>query len=147
MPISDSTIEGAFVAMVTGDSTVAGIIGANAMKPFTDTTAVARPKLSYWRWGTDRSAPTGGFTNDGPTGMAIAKFLVDAWADDLLTVKQLVNAVRNAVNGKGGTFNGLKIDVIQVVDEREQPAQRIAGREKPVQRVTLDLRLTYGDIQ
>lgn len=138
-----NTNAGESAARVAAVAAVLAIIGTNAIKPESDTTPIARPKLSYHRWGTDRSSESGGFTNDGPTGFAVAKVMVDARADDILTAKQLIIATRDAINGTAGIYQGINIQCIQVVDEREQPASTVSGREKPVQRVTLDLRVAY----
>jgi hypothetical protein len=140
------TIEGALVALLTADAGVAAIVAAR-IYPFNAPATMPTPKLTHWRWGTDRDADVGGFSNDGPSGFAVAKVFVDCWADDALTVKNLAAAVRRAVNGYAGNAAGAwsgKL-LIRVADEREQAATLIPGRAVPVQRQTLDLRISYGD--
>jgi hypothetical protein len=139
-----STLEGALVNLLTSNSGVTAIVGTR-LAPITDPQNIARPKLTYQRLRTDRAVDSGGFTNDGPTGHALATIQIDAWADSLLQSKNAITAVRKAINGYSGTVAGIVINSIQVTDEREIPAQIYEGQGKPVQRVIAELRIQYQD--
>lgn len=144
MSITCTTLEGAIASLLLADPTVSSIVGTR-VQPMSDPQSVPRPKLTYTRWGTDRSSDVGGFTNDGPTGLADAKLFIDAWSDDMLTAKQLATAVRHCLNGYTGVVGGITIHCIYIQDERETPAGLVPGTEKPVQRQTIDLRVSYSD--
>ena len=142
--MSVTTVEGALVLLLLANSGVTSIC-AQRIHAITDPQNIARPKLTYQRLRTDRSTETGGFTNGGPTGHAVAVIQIDAWADELLTAKQLATAARKALNGFTGTQGGIWIDSMQVTDEREIPAQLLAGQGKPIQRQMLEIRVQYQD--
>lgn len=135
-----TTIEGAVVALLAADATVAQLAG-NRIAPMTDPQSVARPKITFYRTGTDRSTDAGGFTNDGPTGLAIATLQIDLWADSMLTAKQLADATRRVLNG----YSGGMIQSAYIRDERETPAGLVPGAEKPVQRITQTYRVMFTD--
>lgn len=147
--MSATTPEGAIIALLAAAAAVGAIVTAETgqprIHPMTDPQKVPRPKLTVARWGTDRSSETGGLSNDGSTGYGVAKMFVDAWADDQLTAKQLITAARKALHGYSGTIAGFTLLAVVVADEREQPGALAQGQEKPVQRVTLDVRVSFGD--
>lgn len=138
-------VEGALVAKLVANTTVAGLVD-NRIHPFNDPRKVAYPKLTYWVVNTTRSSDAGGLTNSGPTGMALARVQFDAWATTMLEAKQLVAAVRRCLNGYAGTVGGITIDQIHAVDERDNTVPVDAGQQTPVQRVTIDMMVTYTDV-
>ena len=137
-----TTLEGAIASLLAADAGVSAIAGGRVY-PFNSPASLPRPKLTYWRWDTDRDVEVGGFTNDGPTGFAVARFFIDAWADDRLTVIRLAAAARRAINGRAGTVGTVAIGCVRVASEREQAGALVPGREVPVQRQTLDVRVSY----
>ena len=138
MPTTPTTLEGAIRALLLADAGVSAI--TTAVYPFTDPQNTPRPKLTIHRWGADMTAQTGGMSNDGSTGYEVAKLYIDAWADTLLAAKQLADAAQLALHGKTAAFG---IGLVRVADKREQPTATVAGQEKPVQRVTLDVRASF----
>jgi hypothetical protein len=134
-----TTIEGAIVAMLAADTTVSGLIGAR-IRPFGDPEEIARPFLTYWRVDTDRE-----ITNDGPTGKSTPRIQFDAWAEDLLTARQITAAVRKLLNGFRGTVGGINVDQIRSVGERDNSTPADPGKKKPVQRVTLDIKISFTE--
>jgi hypothetical protein len=140
-----TTIEGAIVALLTADAGTTALV-ADRIYPFAAPQQVAFPRLTYQRVGTDRSSEVGAFTNDGPTGLAIARLQFDAFADSLLTAKQVIAAVRRALNGYAGTNAGVRIACMYIEDERELPAVLYAGQNKPLQRYMAMIRVSFTDI-
>jgi hypothetical protein len=139
-----TTAEGAIVSLLLTDTTVSALVGTR-IHPATDPQNVPRPKLTYQRLRTDRSADVGGFTNDGPTGHAVAPMQIDCWADSILTAKQVIAAVRRRLNGYSGTVGGIFIGSIRVVDERELPATIYEGQTKPIQRQMCEIQVSHTD--
>ncbi len=140
-----TTVEGALIAALLSDAGSPSVqsIVVDRVRPFTDALAVPTPRLTYQRWGTELSVDDGGFTNDGPTGHEVARFQVDAWADDLMTAMTLARAVKRRLNGYADDDGPVPIRCVRVVDMKQQPAAIEAGREKAPQRVTLDVRVSY----
>jgi hypothetical protein len=144
MTTTATTVEGAIREVLLADAGVGSLIG-DRIRPFTDPASIPMPKLTYQRWGTAMDVAAGGFTNDGPTGFKVAKIQLDAWAADLLTAGRVAGAVERCLNGTVIPGTGVNILCARVNDVREQPATLIPGREKPPQRITLDLRVTYQE--
>jgi hypothetical protein len=133
------TAEGAIVAKLKLDAGVAALVGTR-VHPTTSPQAVALPKLTYQVIDTQRP-----HSNDGPIGLATARWQFDCRATDLIGAKRLARAVRRCLNGFSGTTSGWEFDSIRVIDEREFPETPQPGTEKPPQRVTLDLSVSYAD--
>lgn len=141
-----TTVEGAIVARLLEDDDIADLIGT-AISPFTELKddAQSRARLTYWRIDTQRSSSIGALTNDGPTGMALARIQFDAWATDMLTAKLVINAVRRSLNGFAGVLSGITIGQIHTVNERDNSTTIAPGTKKPVQRTTMDFMVTYTE--
>jgi hypothetical protein len=91
-----TTIEGAIVSILNSNSGVTTLV-SNRIAPATDPQNLPLPKLTYQRLRTDRDTESGGFSNSGPTGHAVATFQIDCWCQSLLTAKQTISAVRTAL--------------------------------------------------
>ena len=144
MGSTPTIVEGTLVWLLLNNAGVTAMVG-DRVYPFNSPASAPLPKVTYWRWDTDRDVEVGGFTNDGPTGVAVARFFVDAWADSRLTAVNVAAAVRRAVNGFAGTVGTVTIGSVRVASEREQPGALIPGRSEPVQRQTLDVRVSYQE--
>ena len=102
---------------------------------------VSYPALTYWRTNSDRP-----ISNDGATGQCIAIFQIDAWASDIFTCWELLDAARLATNCFSGTGNGTQIDCIRWEDEQDWPGVvPLPGRQKATQRSTARLVISYTD--
>jgi len=133
-----ATIEGAIVAHLQADAGVSAIVGTK-IHPFAGAEDFPRPKLTYWRVDTQRQ-----FSNQGPTMTPRARFQLDAWADNYLTARQLLDAVRQALDGYIGVMNGWTIQGIHALDERDQPATTVdPGKKAPINRSSLDVYVDY----
>lgn len=149
-----ATIEGALIARLLtgldwqgndlGDASVPSLVGPR-IHPVGDPQPVARPKLTYQRIDTDRSAASGGLTNDGPTGMAIARIQWNCLADTLIEAKQLATAVRRSLNGLAGTLSGIQVGQVRIDSEREDPTSIDPGQERAPQRISLDARVVFTE--
>jgi hypothetical protein len=133
------TIDGALVALMNADDGITDIV--KGIGPFTNTVPKARPFITYYRITTDRPK-----SNDGPTGQAQVHYQIDCYADDLLTAKAAANAVRLAVDGYAGSFQGWHIDYVFVTNEQDSISEPIPpGQALPVQRVTMDITLSITE--
>jgi hypothetical protein len=140
-----TTIEGAIISLLLADPTVSGFVGTR-IHPATDPQHIQRPKLTFQRLRTDRSESVGGFTNDGPTGHAVAVIQLDCWSDSQVTAKQTIAAVRRCLNGYSGEASGVSIGTVRVDDERELPATLYEGQGKPIQRQMCEIHVSFADI-
>jgi hypothetical protein len=77
--------------------------------------------------------------------MALATIQFDVWSNSLLTAKQTAAALRELLNGYSGILEGIIINSMQVVQEREIDAALYPGTEKPIQRVMLLVKVIYTD--
>lgn len=135
------TLEGALTAYLQADAGVSAIVG-NRISPYSGAEKFARPKLTYWRIDTQRQ-----FTNQGPTYTPRTRIQFDAWADDYLTCKQILIAIRQALDGYRGTMNGITIQGIHALDERDTPLTNVdPGKDKPIQRSTQDYYVDYVEL-
>lgn len=135
-----TTIDGVLVTLLNSFTTVTNLL-KGGIKPYANTVASTKPYLTYYRITSDRPK-----SNDGPTGQAVVHYQLDAYADDLLTAKQVADAVRLAVDGYAGTFMGWKIDFAFVTNEMDAASEPIKpGQALPVQRVTLDLTFSVAE--
>jgi hypothetical protein len=139
-----TTIEGAIVSILNSNSGVTTLV-SNRIAPATDPQNLPLPKLTYQRLRTDRDTESGGFSNSGPTGHAVATFQIDCWCQSLLTAKQTISAVRTALNGYTGTSNGITIGCIRVIDEKELPGGIYPGQQKPIQRQMLEISVQFAE--
>ena len=139
-----NTVEGAMLSLIQADAAVQAI-SAGRCHPYNEPQSIPYPKTTFWRWNSDRSAEVGGLSNSGPTGFAVAKIFVDSWAADWLTAKLLADATRKAINGFTGVVGGITIGCIRIDDEREQPGTLIPATNTPIQRRTLDVRISYQE--
>jgi hypothetical protein len=137
-----TTVSGALVAVLLGNAPVMAI--ATKVYPSFVPRSPGLPKITFHCYADPSDTSTGGFSNDGATGHGLAKFYVDAWAIDLLAAWQLAKAINTVLHGFKGTVGNVVIDCIQVADKREQQGSMIPGQEKPIQRVTLDVRIQYA---
>lgn len=136
------TAEGALVSLLSADAGVTAIV-ADRIHPMTDPQDLVLPKITFQRISTARSAEAGAITNDGPTGLAVAHFQVDCWSADLLGAIRLAAAACRAINGYRGTVSNLVVDCLHITDQRQIEAGAWPGREKPIQRLMLQVVMSY----
>ena len=136
-----TTIDGVLVALLAADTGITDIVGTR-IKPYANTVGTTGPYLTYFRITTTRDR-----TNDGPTGQAIVHYQLDCWAAEALTVRNLANTVRLALDGyRANPFLGWKIDFVFIENESDGANEPVApGQSIPIQRVTLDVTISVAE--
>lgn len=58
-------------------------------------------------------------TQDGPSGLTMARVQVSAWATDYDQAKAIATAVRQGVQGYRGELQGVRVDSIRMINETD----------------------------
>lgn len=88
--------------------------------------SIAPPFVVYSRTDTIRERQL-----DGLVGHPVGTFQVDIYADGFDAVKDLADAVRQALHNFNGETGGLTIETTDLTSERDGSPVYIEGREKP----------------
>lgn len=119
--------EQALVQILEDDATVGALVG-DRIYPQRPPQGVQRPHLVYNRI----SGPVPHAMNGKPADIDPTQVQLDGFGADYGTVKQLMDACRQALNGQRGTFNGVTVEGIVMQDESDQGQSPLEGRDAPI---------------
>ena len=137
-------MEEALRALLAADAAVAALVGAR-IYPVEIPQGADMPALVYTRISGPRD-----HAFSGPTGLAMARVQVDAYADPAASAsayasaKGLIRAVRQAVDGYRGASAGTEIGGIFSDDERDFREEGVSGVSRRA-RVSMDLICWYQE--
>lgn len=107
------TIETAIIALLNANETLTTII-AGRIFPNEIPQKQAMPAAAYKQLTSDID-----YANDGETGLSNSKFEISAWAKTYAEVKALATAIIVVLSAYKGTINGVEIQGIFLVDEKD----------------------------
>lgn len=97
--------------------------------------AVTLPAITYMKVSGPRDQ-----TQEGPSGLVMARIQVSSWGQTYASAKTLSDAVRQTLDGFRGIPEGVRIDVVQLINETDQ------GESEPdVFQTILDFRVMYAE--
>lgn len=135
------SIETGLRSHLINDATVAGLVAtsdsppAHRVHPLRLPQGFALPAVSYQRVSADRRHTI----TDGPTGWAWTRFQVDCWANTYTSVRDLAEAVRQALDGYKGDIGGENhVGGIYIEGERD-----LFEEDLEIYRVSLDFLIPY----
>ena len=112
---SDTSIEGALVAILEGDATVNSLVGTKIF-PNKVPQGTAMPAITYQQISGPRD-----HVMAGPTGLVDARYQFNCWSDKYAQAKEVFEAVRIILDGYSGTVNSRQIDGIRLENEGDVP--------------------------
>lgn len=77
-------------------------------------------------------------THDGASGLCKSRIQVAIFSEDYLEVKQVVDSVREALDGYKGTSEGVRIDSCLLINEQDLP-------EPTMEQVSLDFQIIHNE--
>jgi hypothetical protein len=104
--------EAFLVTFLTTTATEVATLVGERVHPGVAPQTEATPYISFFRISTPRIRSI-----NGPSGLAYPRFQIEAWSEDFNVAKQVIDAVRRAIDGFIGTVGGFKVRAASVQDE------------------------------
>ncbi len=136
------SIETEIIDLLGNDATVAGLVGNDdspetyRIYPLRLPQGYTLPAVSFQRVSTNRDH----VIDDGPIGWAWARFQFDLWSETYTDVRDLSNAVRQALDGYNGTLGTITVPGIFIESERD-----LFDETTEFYRVTQDYLVPYSE--
>lgn len=136
------SIETELIDFFGNDAAVAGIIGngdspeSYRIYPLRLPQGYTLPAISFQRISTDREH----VIDDGPIGWAWARFQLDMWAETYAEVRQLAEAVRQALDGYNDEMGDVTVAGAFAEGERD-----LYEEQTEIYRVTQDYLIPYKE--
>lgn len=112
---SDTSIESAIKAILTGDVTVAAIVDDRVYPNIIPQNEIS-PSLTYQQISGPRD-----HTMDGPSGLVDARYQINCFTPVYSETDTLAESVRLAMDGFSATVNTVQIDSIELLNENDLP--------------------------
>jgi len=127
-------IEEALKSILEDASAVTDLVGTR-IYPVMLPQGVTFPAITFLRVSTPRTE-----SHDGPSGLASPRYQINCWSETHTEASDLAVAVRKTVHGYRGTSEGVRIDGILAVGERDD-----IDLERGVQRVITDWKIWHNE--
>jgi len=110
-----ATIEAVIDSLLREDISIAAIVSTR-IYPNIVKQGVSMPALTYQQISGLRDELL-----EGPSGLVESRFQINCWSDLYSETRDLADAIENKFDGLDGTFNGVEIEAIHLIDESDIP--------------------------
>ena len=122
--------------LLTTDPGVVALVGSRVY-PLAAPQGAAFPRITHQLITTTRD-----WDLLGPSGLRRALMQIDVWALSEGAAEELAERLRVLLDGFGGELGGVRVQLIQLVDEGALAEFRQDGSERPIYRVRFSARIT-----
>lgn len=134
-----ANVRQALYTIIASDSAVSALVGTNVYRTIAKQGA-GFPHIVYRRTATDRQ-----YVLAGSAQKPVATFDVQCWGTTADSAEAVGDAVRAALDGAYGTYNGTELHKIFILDEHDDFEFQTEGTEKPAFRTSLEVLVHYRE--
>lgn len=132
-------MEKAVVWLLLNAAGVTALVGQR-IKPIMEHQGTSFPYITY-----QAISGTPIQTTDGASGIAEGVIQINAYAITYEVARAIIEAVRIALQGQSGTFNGVKCRVLVESGPNDLPESPTADKEMPVFGRTIDVNVMFTE--
>ena len=132
--------EKAILNILTNDAGVTALVGQR-VRPIIEHQKQALPYVTYQAIATDHVE-----TMDGSAGLAMRSLQINCYSSTALEAEAIIEAVRVALQGKKGTYNGVVVGgIINADGPRDLPQSPNAAKETMVYAKSVDFDVWFTE--